>query len=192
MPWFTHNASSKAGGARLRVDGGDIGAKVQSSEDEDFQREDTMQTMDCSDEPFTPSSFAHTWSKVKKPRGYISTLRDLRGRHLPMLRKIRRDIYDFLKRSMNIDYQNPAEMVSIHCHYPSSARFSTLHFHVIFGQKFQEHAQKKHRPHQLSRQFSLDDIIEKLEHDGKHFKKATLRYFLGDKADLMDPVSNCE
>ena len=150
-------------------------SKTQSSEDEDKHQEETMKTLDCSDEPFTPSSFAHTWSQVKKPRGYINTLRDLRGRHVPMLKKIRKDIYTFLQNSLNIDYKDPAQMVSIHCHYPSSARFSTLHFHVIFGKKFQDHAQKKHRPHQLSRQFMLNDIIAKLEEDGKYFKNATLR-----------------
>lgn len=145
---------------------------------------------DCSQEPWAASSFCHTWSAVQKPRGpgvkkYLCSLRDLRGEHLPMLEAFREDVLKFLEESFGV----PRDAVWIFCHFPSSARYSTLHFHIIFGQRFEKHARKLERPHQLSRQFSLESILRNLQQHPKYFAEVELRYFLGDKADLMDPLS---
>ncbi|CAK0842928.1 unnamed protein product [Prorocentrum cordatum] len=146
---------------------------------------------DCSAEPWHESSFAHTWSAVRKPESprYICCLRDLRGEDLPMLEGFRKEVLRFLKDNFLADESR----VSIFCHYPASARYSTLHFHIIWeGEQrfqFEKYARKLERPHQLSRQFSLGEIIRLLRADPMHFETCTLSYFLGDKADLMDPIS---
>jgi len=102
-----------------------------------------------------------------------------------MLEAFRTEVYEFLQRGFGA----ARETVWIYCHYPSSARYSTLHFHIIFGSRFEKHARKLERPHQLSRQFSLDRILENLKTNPRFYAEAELSYFLGDKADLMDPLS---
>jgi len=146
---------------------------------------------DCSAEPWHESSFVHTWSKVQKPTSprYLCCLRDLRGEDLPALEAFRRDVLRFLGENYGVDEGK----VWIYCHYPSSARYSTLHFHIIFAgteaSRFEKFARKVERPHQLSRQFPLSRIIEDLRSNPSHFETCTLNYYLGDKADLMDPIS---
>jgi hypothetical protein len=138
----------------------------------------------------TTATTTITTTRTKKPRmpsepKYICCLRDLTGEDLPWLQKFRADVLRFIQDI----YGYPSDQVHIFAHYPSSARYSTLHFHNIFGARFQKFAQKLERPHQLSRQFSLEGIIKSLQEDPAHFQTCALEYFLGDKADLMDPIS---
>eukprot|EP00929_Paragymnodinium_shiwhaense_P041508 TRINITY_DN21549_c0_g1_i1.p1 TRINITY_DN21549_c0_g1~~TRINITY_DN21549_c0_g1_i1.p1 ORF type:complete len:643 (-),score=111.84 TRINITY_DN21549_c0_g1_i1:444-2372(-) len=144
-----------------------------------------LEGYDCSTEPWAASSFCHTWSQIQKPNdpAYLCTLRDLRGEHVPSLLAFRQGVRDFIRESFG------ATDVDIFCHYPSSARYSTLHFHIIFGHRFRAYAQKLERPHQLSRQFDLNQVIENLQKDGMYYAQREFRYYLGDKADLMDPMS---
>jgi len=145
---------------------------------------------DCSSEPWSASSFVHTWSAVRKPSRprYLCCLRDLRGEDVPMLEEFQCAVVGFLQETYNVAEKD----VRIFAHYPSSARYSTLHFHIVFGgrgSRYEKFAKKLERPHQLSRQFCLPLIIERLKHDPLHFERCTLNYYLGDKADLMDPIS---
>lgn len=150
-----------------------------------------LQSLDCSAEPWHESSFMHTWSSVSKPTfpKYLCCLRDLRKEDIPMLETFRADVLRFLRENYLVD----EDRVWIYCHYPSSARYSTLHFHIIFSgseaSHYEKYAEKLERPHQMSRQFPLSEVIDVLKNDPDHFETSTLSYFLGDKADLMDPVS---
>ncbi|CAE7861237.1 LNX2, partial [Symbiodinium microadriaticum] len=131
---------------------------------------------DCSSEPWHQSSFVHTWSKVRKPTQprYLCCARDLRGEDLPMLEQFYKDVLNFLQ----VQYSVPETRIWIFAHYPASARYSTLHFHIIFdgseAGRFSKYAKKLERPHQLSRQFSLEKLIELIRADPDHFKSSTL------------------
>jgi hypothetical protein len=104
------------------------------------ERMGLLSGQDCSKEPWAASSFVHTWSSVRKPSEpkYICCLRDLTGEDLPWLQKFRADVLRFIQDI----YGYSSDQVHIFAHYPSSARYSTLHFHIIFGARFQKFAQK--------------------------------------------------
>jgi len=148
-------------------------------------------SLDCSSEPWHASSFMHTWSSVEKPSSprYLCCLRDLREDHIAMLEAFRKNVLQWLKDNYSVG----EDRVMMYCHYPSSARFSTLHFHIVFSgeesSRYSKYALKSDRPHQLSRQFALSEVIDTLKRDPRHFETCTMCYYLGDKADLMDPIS---
>merc|ERR1711971_403011 len=80
---------------------------------------------DCSAEPWAASSFVHTWSSVRKPNEprYVCCLRDLKGEDLHMLEEFQEEVLSFLWET----YEVAEDKVWIFAHYPSSARYSTLH-----------------------------------------------------------------
>ena len=101
-----------------------------------------------------------------------------------MLERLREQVLAFVEEGFGYSRSE----VSLFCHYPSSARYSTLHFHIVFGSKYQEWVEKRNRPHTVTRMFFLDTVIENLKADADYYATATLEYYLGDKADLMDPL----
>ena len=79
------------------------------------------------------------------PIRYRLSLRDLGSEHLPALIQLREEAKRFFAESFNAD----PDKLHVFCHYPSSARFSTLHFHFVYG-ALAHFAHKRDRPHQVS------------------------------------------
>ena len=95
----------------------------------------------------------------------IHTMRDLRGRHVPMLR-------DMLASCMKKIEQNtgiPSDQVMAYVHYPPSVYQLHVHFAYPYGQHCHRDTYRVH---------SLAAIINNLEIDPDYYAKATLQLAL--------------
>lgn len=106
---------------------------------------------------------------ILKEQG-IATLRDLRARHIPILRSI---ISDGLK-TINDIYGVKDDQVRIFVHYQPQF----YHFHVHFTRLNNEIGAQVERGHLLT------DIIQNLEMDSNYYKKRTISF----KLRISDPL----
>ncbi len=113
-----------------------------------------------------PPAFRRTlnWlSIVHDPR--IRTLRDLRGEHLPMLRRMNEECLSAIEGHTGI----PREQVMAYVHYPPSV----YQLHVHFSHPYAQYCHKdSYRIH------SLVTIINNLEVDPEYYRKSTIQLAL--------------
>jgi m7GpppX diphosphatase len=91
----------------------------------------------------------------------IRTLRDLRGKHVPMLKRM----LDACMASIEEQTGIPRDQVMAYVHYPPSVYQLHVHFSYPYGQYCHRDAYRVH---------SLGAIINNLEIDSEYYSKATL------------------
>ena len=116
------------------------------------------------------------WLAIATEPG-LQSLRDLRGRHLPMLRKMLR----MCKRRLREETGVPEEEVMAYVHYPPSVY--QLHVHFAYP-----YAQYSHRD--VFRIHSLAAVINNLEIDPEYYAKARLQVSLGRSSVLHQICSS--
>jgi hypothetical protein len=119
--------------------------------------------------PAPPVEQVH-WLAIATEPG-LQSLRDLRGRHLPMLRRMLRTC----KRRLQEETGVPEEEVMAYVHYPPSVY--QLHVHFAYP-----YAQYSHRD--VFRIHSLASVINNLEIDPDYYAKARLQVSLGRNSAL--------
>ncbi len=92
----------------------------------------------------------------------IKTLRDLRGSHVPMLKKM----LDCCIREVEKLTGIPRDQVMAYVHYPPSVYQLHVHFSFPYGQYCHRDTYRIH---------SLQSIINNLQIDGEYYAKATLQ-----------------
>lgn len=92
----------------------------------------------------------------------VRTLRDLRGRHAPMLARMLEDAMTAIETHAGI----PRDQVMAYVHYPPSVYQLHVHFSYPYGQYCHRDAYRVH---------SLQSIINNLEIDPEYYAKATLQ-----------------
>ena len=110
------------------------------------------------------------WLAIATEPG-LRSLRDLRGRHLPMLRRMLR----MCKRRIHAETGVPPEEIMAYVHYPPSVY--QLHVHFAFP-----YAQYNHRD--VFRIHSLANVINNLQIDPDYYRKARLQVSLGRNSTL--------
>ena len=106
----------------------------------------------------------------------VASLRDLRAKHLPMLRAMR----DVGLATIERTYGVPADKVKCFVHYPPQF----YHFHVHFtglGVAIGGGCN-------VERAHLLDDIIEALERDTEHYARCSLTIRVGEKDELLSRI----
>jgi m7GpppX diphosphatase len=91
----------------------------------------------------------------------VRTLRDLRGEHLPMLRRMLEGCMAEVEQLTGL----PRDQVMAYVHYPPSVYQLHIHFSYPYGQYCHRDAYRVH---------SLEGIINNLEIDPDYYAKATL------------------
>jgi hypothetical protein len=91
----------------------------------------------------------------------IRSLRDLRGEHVPMLRRMLDACVAAIERETGI----PQDQVMAYIHYPPSVYQLHVHFSFPYGQYYHRNAYRVH---------NLRSIIDNLELDADYYKKITL------------------
>ena len=119
--------------------------------------------------PAPPPEQAH-WLAIATEPG-LQSLRDLRGRHLPMLRRMLRMCRARLREETGV----PEEEVMAYLHYPPSVY--QLHVHFAYP-----YAQYNHRD--VFRIHSLASVINNLEIDPNYYAKACLQVSLARSSAL--------
>lgn len=110
------------------------------------------------------------WLAIATEPG-LQSLRDLRGKHLPMLRRMLR----LSKLKIHAETGVPPEEVMAYVHYPPSVY--QLHVHFAYP-----YAQYNHRD--VFRIHSLASVINNLEIDPDFYQKARLQVSLGRNSVL--------
>lgn len=110
------------------------------------------------------------WLAIATERG-LHSLRDLRGHHLPMLRRLLDSCRKCIKKETGV----PEEEIMAYVHYPPSVY--QLHVHFAFP-----YAQYNHRD--VFRIHSLNTVINNLEIDPDYYAKAVLQVSLGRNSTL--------
>ena len=100
------------------------------------------------------------WLSIVHDRA-IHTMRDLRGEHAPMLRRMLDGCMQAIERETGI----PRDQVMAYVHYPPSVYQLHVHFSYPYGQYCHRDAYRIH---------SLGAIINNLEIDSDYYAKATL------------------
>jgi len=91
----------------------------------------------------------------------LSSIRDLRGKHLPLLRRMLVECKEYLSQRFGISSSH----IKAFFHYPPSY----YHLHIHFVHTMQEMTQFI-----PGRSIYLEDVIENLELDGDYYAKRTL------------------
>jgi m7GpppX diphosphatase len=91
----------------------------------------------------------------------VRTLRDLRGKHVPMLRAMLASCMNAVETYTGI----PRDQVMAYVHYPPSVYQLHVHFSYPYGQYCHRDAYRVH---------SLEGIINNLEIDPEYYAKSTL------------------
>ncbi len=105
-------------------------------------------------------------------RGDVQSLRDLRARHLPMLRAMR----DAALATIQRVYGLPADQVRAFVHYPPQFYHFHVHFtalNVCIGNGCF-----------IERSHLLDDVIAHLEDEDGYYARCSLTLRLGEKDEL--------
>jgi len=110
------------------------------------------------------------WLAIATEPG-LQSLRDLRGRHLPMLRRMLRQCRKRIREETGV----AEEEVMAYVHYPPSVY--QLHVHFAYP-----YAQYNHRD--VFRIHSLATVINNLEIDPDYYQKARLQVSLGRNSAL--------
>ena len=100
------------------------------------------------------------WLSIVHDRA-VHTMRDLRGHHIPMLRRMLDGCMQAIERETGI----PRDQVMAYVHYPPSVYQLHVHFSYPYGQYCHRDAYRIH---------SLGAIINNLEIDSDYYAKATL------------------
>lgn len=100
------------------------------------------------------------WLSIVHDRA-VHTMRDLRGGHIPMLRRMLDGCMGAIERETGI----PRDQVMAYVHYPPSVYQLHVHFSYPYGQYCHRDAYRIH---------SLGGIINNLEIDSDYYAKATL------------------
>ena len=104
------------------------------------------------------------WLGIVYDRG-IRTMRDLRGRHIPMLKSMLASCLKKIEQNTGI----PPDQVMAYVHYPPSVYQLHVHFAYPYGQHCHRDTYRVH---------SLQGIINNLEIDPDYYAKATLQMAL--------------
>jgi len=91
----------------------------------------------------------------------LRTMRDLRGHHIPMLKRMLKLCMEEVERNTGIQQ----DQVMAYVHYPPSVYQLHIHFSYPYGQYCHRDAYRVH---------SLEGIINNLEIDPDYYAKATL------------------
>lgn len=108
---------------------------------------------------------------IVKERG-IASLRDLRGRHIPLLT----DILDTGRKTIEETYGVPKEELRVFIHYLPQF----YHLHVHFTRLFNTHGSACERAH------LLPSVIDNLTKDPMHYANANLYYTLPKSHHLVE------
>jgi len=104
----------------------------------------------------------------------ILSMRDLRKKHLPLLKNIRKHGLDFIKKK----YKIPEEELFIYLHYYPSIWH--LHIHFVNIKKHDNEIDELI----VGRAFLLDHITDNLIRDGNYYKNAKIRLLVNKKRML--------
>lgn len=122
------------------------------------------------------------WLCILYDRG-IHTMRDLRGKHVPMLKGMLASCMKKIEQNTGI----PPDQVMAYVHYPPSVYQLHIHFAYPYGQHCHRDTYRVH---------SLAGIINNLEIDPEYYAKATLQLALYRQslhyAALVSPDSDEE
>lgn len=121
--------------------------------------------------PKTQTRVCLNWLAICTEPG-LKSLRDLRGRHIPMLKDLLENGLKCIEQEANI----PRDEVMAYVHYHPSV----YQFHVHFSYPY---AQQCHRD--VYRIHSLVDIINNLEIDPEFYRKATLQISVSKASPIM-------
>mmetsp|Transcript_29752 Transcript_29752/g.48420 ORF Transcript_29752/g.48420 Transcript_29752/m.48420 type:complete len:338 (+) Transcript_29752:100-1113(+) len=94
-------------------------------------------------------------------RKTLRSIRDLRGEHLAMLKKMREDILLEINKRFSI----PSSQVLAYFHYYPTFWHLHIHFQHVLGSSMGR---------EIGRAIPLDDVIENLTADGNYYAKATI------------------
>jgi hypothetical protein len=111
-----------------------------------------------------PQKRVLNWLSIVHDRG-LRTLRDLRGQHVPMLKRMLKACMNAIERHTGI----PRDQVMAYVHYPPSVYQLHVHFSFPYGQYCHRDTYRVH---------SLSSIINNLEIDPEYYAKATLHLAL--------------
>jgi hypothetical protein len=111
-----------------------------------------------------PQKRVLNWLSIVHDRG-LRTLRDLRGHHVPMLKRMLKACMGAIERHTGI----PRDQVMAYVHYPPSVYQLHVHFSFPYGQYCHRDTYRVH---------SLSAIINNLEIDPEYYAKATLHLAL--------------
>lgn len=100
------------------------------------------------------------WLSILNDRR-LRTLRDLRGHHVPMLRRMLKSCMSAIETHTGI----PRDKVMAYVHYPPSVYQLHVHFSYPYGQYCHRDAYRVH---------SLESIINNLQIDPEYYAKSTL------------------
>lgn len=95
----------------------------------------------------------------------LRTMRDLRGGHVPMLKRMLKQCMQIIESTTGI----PQDQVMAYVHYPPSVYQLHVHFSFPYGQHCHRDTYRVH---------SLHAIINNLEIDSEYYAKATLQLAL--------------
>jgi m7GpppX diphosphatase len=113
----------------------------------------------------------------------VRTLRDLRGKHVPMLRAMLAGCMSAVETYTGI----PSDQVMAYVHYPPSVYQLHVHFSYPYGQYCHRDAYRVH---------SLEGIINNLEIDPEYYAKSTLHLAMYRQSPhyqaLMDSPSSAK
>jgi m7GpppX diphosphatase len=102
----------------------------------------------------------------------IRTLRDLRGKHLPILKNIQKQASEKIKEETGLD----PEQVMAYIHYPPSVYQLHIHFKHPIG------------THDTLRMHSLANVINNLELDPDYYLKSTLQMPVYVNSDMYSEI----
>lgn len=111
-----------------------------------------------------PQKRVLNWLSIVHDRG-LRTLRDLRGHHVPMLKRMLKACMNAIERHTGI----PRDQVMAYVHYPPSVYQLHVHFSFPYGQYCHRDTYRVH---------SLSSVINNLEMDPDYYAKATLHLAL--------------
>lgn len=115
------------------------------------------------------------WLSIVHDRA-VRTIRDLRGEHLPMLRRMLEECLQAIEKETGI----PREQIMAYVHYPPSVYQMHVHFSHPYGQYCHRDAYRIH---------SLGAIINNLEIDSDYYVKATLYVPVYKHSDLYQALT---
>jgi m7GpppX diphosphatase len=109
-------------------------------------------------------------------RSRIASIRDLRARHLPLLRAMREQGLSVI----NGVYGVPHHQIRAFFHYPPQF----YHLHVHFTSLTTDMGSGCH----IERAHLLDDVIDNLAQDGEYYAKSNITIRLGEKDPLWSNI----
>ena len=107
----------------------------------------------------------------------IRSLRDLRGAHVPMLRRMLETCTTAIQKETGI----PVDQVMAYVHYPPSVYQLHVHFSFPYGQYCHRNAYRVH---------NLRSVIDNLELDPDYYKKITLYMAIPKKSSYGMALSS--